>query len=81
MKTTYILGIDAAKHKIRAALRGAEERDPGLKAFYQRKRSEGKTHHVALSHLMRILTRRLVAVLRSGQPYQSHYHSELKNAA
>ena len=25
MKTTYILGIDAAKHKIRAALRGAQE--------------------------------------------------------
>jgi transposase len=25
MKQTYILGIDAAKHKIRAALRGAEE--------------------------------------------------------
>ena len=30
---------------------------------------------------MRILTRRLVAVLRSQQPYQSNYHSELKNAA
>jgi transposase len=25
MKTTYILGIDAAKHKVRAALRGAQE--------------------------------------------------------
>ena len=25
MKPTYILGIDAAKHKIRAALRGATE--------------------------------------------------------
>jgi transposase len=25
MKTTYILGIDAAKHKIRATLRGAQE--------------------------------------------------------
>ena len=24
MKTTYILGIDAAKHKIRVALRGAQ---------------------------------------------------------
>ena len=26
MKTTYILGLDAAKHKVRAALRAAEER-------------------------------------------------------
>jgi hypothetical protein len=25
MNTTYILGIDAAKHKIRVALRGAQE--------------------------------------------------------
>jgi hypothetical protein len=25
MKPTYVLGIDAAKHKVRAALRGAEE--------------------------------------------------------
>jgi transposase len=27
MKTTYILGIDAAKHKIRAALREAQEEE------------------------------------------------------
>jgi hypothetical protein len=26
MKITYILGIDAAKHKVRAALRGTQER-------------------------------------------------------
>jgi hypothetical protein len=30
---------------------------------------------------MRILTRRLVAVLRSGKPYQSNYNLTLKNAA
>jgi transposase len=39
--------------------------DPELRAFYQHKRAEGKHHEVALSHLMRVLTRRLVAVLRS----------------
>ena len=50
-----------------------------IRAYYQCKRAQGKTHEVALSHLMRILTRRLVAVLRSGKPYQSHYN--LKNAA
>jgi transposase len=57
----------------------AAHNDPELRAYYQCKRAQGKTHEVALSHLMRILTRRLVAVLRSGKPYQSHYN--LKNAA
>ncbi len=57
----------------------AAHNDPELRAYYQCKRAQGKTHQVALSHLMRILTRRLVAVLRSGKPYQSHYN--LKNAA
>src|SRR4029077_20592205 len=57
----------------------AAHNDPELRAYYQRKRAQGKTHQVALTHLMRILTRRLVAVLRSGKPYQSHYN--LKNAA
>ena len=43
--------------------------------------AQGKHHEVALSHLMRILIRRLVAVLRSGIPYQSNYKLTLKNAA
>jgi transposase len=59
----------------------AAQHDPELRAYYQRKRAQGKKHKVALSHLMRILTRRLVAVLRSAKPYQSNYNSELKNAA
>ena len=57
----------------------AAHTDPELRTYYQCKRAQGKTHEVALSHLMRILTRRLVAVLRSGKPYQSHYN--LKTAA
>jgi transposase len=61
----------------------ATQNDPELRAYYQRKRAKGKSHEVALSHLMRILTRRLVAVLRSGKPYQSNYNLTLtlKNAA
>jgi hypothetical protein len=55
----------------------AAHTDPELRTYYQRKRVQGKTHEVALSHLMRILTRRLVAVLRSGKPYQSHYNSKM----
>ncbi|HEX4500658.1 MAG TPA: IS110 family transposase, partial [Scandinavium sp.] len=43
----------------------AAQHDPELRAFYLRKRAQGKHHEVAISHLMRILTRRAVAVLRS----------------
>ena len=59
----------------------ASQHDPELRSFYQRKRAQGKHHEVALSHLMRILTRRLVAVLRSGKPYQPNYQPTLANVA
>jgi transposase len=59
----------------------ASQHDPELKAFYQRKRAQGKCHQLALSHLMRILTRRLVAVLRTQQPYHSNYQTLLPHAA
>jgi transposase len=59
----------------------ASQRDPELRSYYLRKRAQGHEHKVALSHLMRILTRRLVAVLRSGQPYQPHGSLKLQNAA
>jgi transposase len=59
----------------------AAQNDPELRAYYQRKRAQGKRHEVALSHLMLILTRRLVAVLRSRKPYQSNYNLTLKHAA
>jgi hypothetical protein len=41
--------------------------DAGLRAYYEHKRAAGEPHKVALSHLMRILTRRLVAVLKTGK--------------
>jgi hypothetical protein len=53
---------------------------PSLRSFYLRKRAQGKCHDLAISHLMRILTRRLVAVLRSQQPYRPK-ELVLKNAA
>jgi len=63
-------GVETLRTAFFQAAFSAAQHDPELKAFYQRKRAQGKTHHVALSHLMRILTRRLVAVLRSQQPYR-----------
>ena len=74
-------GVETLRTAFFQAAFSAAQHDPELKAYYQRKRSDGKTHHVALSHLMRILTRRLVAVLRSGKPYQSNHDLPLKNAA
>jgi len=74
-------GVETLRTAFFQAAFSAAQHDPELKAFYQRKRSENKTHHVALSHLMRILTRRLVAVLRSKKPYQSNSNFPLTNAA
>jgi len=61
-------GVEPLRTAFFQAAFSASQHDPELKAFYLRKRAAGKKHEVALSHLMRILTRRLVAVLRSQQP-------------
>jgi transposase len=74
-------GVETLRTAFFQAAFSASQSDLELKSFYQRKRAQGKTHHVALSHLMRILTRRLVAVLRSGQPYQPNSTATLKNVA
>jgi transposase len=74
-------GVETLRTAFFQAAFSASQHDPELRVFYQRKRAQGKCHQLALSHLMRILTRRLVAVLRSQQPYRSNYQSELKNAA
>jgi transposase len=74
-------GVETLRTAFFQAAFSSAQHDPELKAFYRRKRAEGKTHHVALSHLMRILTRRLVAVLRSGKPYSPCHTIDLKNAA
>jgi transposase len=63
-------GVEILRTAFFQAAFSASQHDPELKAYYQRKRAQGKEHKVALSHLMRILTRRLVAVLRSQQPYR-----------
>jgi transposase len=76
-------GVEMLRTSFFQAAFSASVSNPELKAFYQRQRARGKCHHVALSHLMRILTRRLVAVLRSAQPYDPNYQHQqsLKKAA
>ena len=74
-------GVEPLRTAFFQAAFSASQHDPELRAYYQRKRVQGKAHKVALSHLMRILTRRLVAVLRSQQPYRPMEPVLLKNAA
>ena len=43
---------------------------PASKAFYDRKRAEGKRHNAALICLARRRCDVILAMLRTGQPYQ-----------
>jgi transposase len=45
--------------------------DEASKAYYRRKRSEGKTHHQAVLALARRRVNVLHAMLRTRQPYQT----------
>ena len=49
----------------------ARMHDPDLKAFYEKKRGEGKSHGAATCATARKLTQRIYAVLRRGKPYVS----------
>ena len=43
--------------------------DPGLRAFYDRKRAEGKPHRVAVTAVARKLCHIVFAVMRDQVPY------------
>ena len=47
----------------------ARRYDPVLHAYYEKKRSEGKCHKVAISAVVRKLCSIIFAVLRDGRPY------------
>ena len=55
--------------------------DPASKAFYRRKRSEGKRHHQALIALARRRINVLHAILRTRQPYRTDYKTNTASAA
>ena len=55
--------------------------DPASKAFYRRKRTEGKRHHQALIALARRRINVLFALLRTRQPYQPGYRRDMATAA
>lgn len=47
----------------------ARQYDPKLKAFYDKKRREGKPHRVAVTAVARKLCHVVYAVMRDGEPY------------
>jgi transposase len=51
----------------------ALQRDPASRAFYDRKRTEGKRHHQALIALARRRINVLHAILRTRQPYRTNF--------
>lgn len=59
----------------------ASLRSPESKAFYDRKRAEGKRHNAALICLARRRCNVILAMLRTGQPYNPHHRTDLAEAA
>ena len=59
----------------------ASPRDPASNAFYDRKRAEGKRHNAALICLVRRRCDVILAMLRTGQPYQPRPGRTLAQAA
>ena len=56
-------------------------RSPESKAFYDRKRAEGKRHNAALICLARRRCNVIHAMLRTGQPYNPNHAADLPEAA
>jgi transposase len=59
----------------------ASLRSPDSKAFYDRKRAEGKRHNAAVICLARRRCNVILAMLRDGQPYRTRSYSSLPQAA
>lgn len=62
-------GSPYLRRAIWLAAEGARRFDPKLKAFYEKKRSEGKGHRVAVTAVARKLCHVIYAVMRDQVPY------------
>lgn len=49
--------------------------DPAIKAFYDRKKAQGKHHYVCLGYICRKMVNIIFSVLNSGHPYQQVFPS------
>lgn len=62
-------GSPYLRRAIWLAAEGARKFDPKLKAFYEKKRAEGKAHRVAVTAVARKLCHVIYAVMRDQVPY------------
>ena len=62
-------GVELARPALFQAATCALLHDPDMKAVFDRKRAEGKFYLVCISHVMRLMLRRLVAVLYDRKPF------------
>jgi len=51
--------------------------DPAIKAFYNRKKAQGKHHYVCVGYICRKLVNIIFSVLKSGQPYRPVFPKNL----
>jgi transposase len=62
-------GSPYLRHALWQAAFAASRHDPELRAYYQRKRAEGKDHGVALGAICRKLLHRIYVILKEQRPY------------
>ena len=59
----------------------ATQFDPSAKAYYQRKRAEGKRHNAAVICVARRRCDLILAMLKNKTPYDASRHENLPEAA
>jgi transposase len=62
-------GSPYLRHALWLAASAARQHDPQLKAYYERRRAEGKAHGVVIGAICRKLLARVYAVLVENRPY------------
>ena len=62
-------GSPYLRHALWLAASGARQHDPQLKAYYERRRTEGKAHGAIMGAICRKLLARVYTVLREKRPY------------
>ena len=70
-------GSPYLRHAIWLAATAAILHDPAIKAFYDRKKAQGKHHYVCVGYICRKLINIIFSVLKSGQPYQPVFPKNL----
>jgi len=61
--------------------RSAAQFNPELRAYYLRKKAEGKTDKVVINNIRNKLIHRIFAIIKSGIPYMANYSNPFENVA